>query len=353
MPEADNPAGASGKPELKDIDPALYRHPGESGALGSLEKAPGFAKLLDLMSDHGGGKAERMVEMASMVRVGPGIYPRLDELWGATLAAFGIGGIPLHVAYREQRTWTLKGGGAGPRAIIAADLLDELPQAEMSALLAMLAGSVRLGNVTNLAAAEFLRWVQDFSGIAGAPALVLSWALENWRRYAAMSADRAAALHCGVESVQNLLGRISGAGSRSWGGVPDSVRLRVQGVEASSRDKDWDNRRWSRFAVAMNRNNLAGLIRSLDLAEWAASGAIDKIKSGQATTPEDLAPDGTGSADPGLAFWGEFAPGIAETDEPGWREKATDIREAAEKGIQTFFKAGEAFLRTLGEDKGK
>ena len=65
-------------------------------------------------------------------------------------------------------------------------------------------------------------------------------------------------------------------------------------------------------------------------------------------------PDGiTGPADPGLAFWGEFAPGIADTDEPGWREKATDIREAAEKGIQTFLKAGEAFLKALGDDKGK
>gem|GEM_PF-2299670 len=356
MPETDATPGASGpvrKPEPKDIDPALYRHPGENGALGRLEKAPGFARLIEFMADHAGGKAERMVETASMARVGPGVYPLLDELWNRTLAAFGTAGIPLHVSYRDRQTWVVRDGGAGPRAVIAAGLLDELPQAEMAALLAMLAGSVRLGNVPNLAAAEFLRRVQDLSGIAAAPAFALSWALENWRRYAAMSADRAAALHCGPEAVQELLCRVSGAGSGAWGGVPDSRSLRLQGVEASARDKDWDTRRWNRFVAAMDRNNLAGILRSRDLADWVASGAIDKIQSGLAAVPEEEASDGTGAADSGLAFWGEFAHGAADLDEPGRAGWTPDIREAAEKGIQAFFKAGEAFFRALGDDMGK
>ena len=356
MPDSaasDAASGTSRHLELKDIDPALYRHPGERGALGILEKAPGFSAFLKLMSDHGGSRAERMVEVASLVRVGPGVYPRLDELWTGTSAAFGVGAIPLHISGRERHSWTVRGGNSGPRAIISADLLDELPHSEMAVLLAMLAGSVRLGNVPNLSAVEFLRRVQDYSGLVGAPALVLSWSFENWRRYAVMSADRAASLHCGVESVQQFLARISGAGRRSWGGVPDYGRLRIQGVEASSRDKDWDNRSWSRFTAAMNRQNHAGLLRGLDLSEWAATGALDRIKSGGQTMPEDAAADEDPPADPGLAFWGEFAPGLADVEEQGWRDKASDLREAAEKGVQSFIRAGEAFFRNLADDRNK
>ncbi len=265
---------------FKDINPELYRHPGEKDALGKLEKAPGFAKLLDLMSDHGGGKAERLVELASMVKVGPDVYPKLFKKWQDCLAQADLVEMPLHICGCEGQPWTLKGGNAAPRALLSSRLLDELSTDEMQVVLAMVAGSVKLGNATTIAAAEFLRWVQDFSGIAGAPAFMLSWGFENWRRYAAMSADRAACLQLGADQVQVLLRRISGAGSKAWGGVVEPDRLRLQGLEAASRDKDWDKSRWQRFASALNRHNSGGLIRILDLSEGVATRAPENILAG-------------------------------------------------------------------------
>ncbi len=360
MTETNNPAPAEEKPKkegkrklaMKEINPELFRHPGEAGALGRLEKAPGFAKLLDMMSDYG-GKAERLVETASMARVGPGVYPLLHKVWQETLDNFGVGDIPLHVSFQDAKLWQIKGGGTGPRVIISSLALDELPKKEMQALLAMAAGSIRLGNVVNFAAAEFLRWFQDFSGIAGSPAMMLSWALENWRRYAAMSADRAAALACSHQPVQSLLLRVAGAGSGSWGGIADPGRLRLQGVEAASRDEDWDGGRWRRFASAMNRHNSAALIRNLDLDEWVATGAPDLIVHGKVTTVEDLASACEECCGSGLAFWGAFAPGSADDSESGWRETAAEWREAAGKGITTFLRAGEAFYKTLREGADK
>lgn len=346
-------SGKSDAPDklaMRDINPDLYRHPGEAGALGRLEKAPGFAKLLDLMSDHGGGQAERLVELASMAKVGPGVYPALDKLWRATLADFGIGDVPLHVTGRDSRGMVLKGGHAGPRVIVSVDLLDELSKEQMAALLAMAAGSVRLGNVVNLTAAEFLRWVQDFYGVFGAPAYMLSWALENWRRYAAMSSDRAAALYCGEEAVRSLLALWAGAGSSAWGGINDEDRLRLQGVEAASRDQDWESNRWRRFMTAMNRKNSAALVRRLDLADWYASGAPEKILAGEARTPEDLDMDGVRTDSPGILFWGAYASGTPEAEEPGWRETAESVKELAEKGVGGFLKAGEAFFRALRDE---
>lgn len=334
---------------FKEINPELYRHPGEKDAWGKLEKAPGFAMLIDLMSDHGGGKAERLVELASMVKVGPDVYPKLFKKWQDCLEQAGLAEISLHICGCDGQPWTLKGGNAAPRALLSSSLLDELSVEEMQVLLAMIAGSVKLGNATNIAAAEFLRWVQDFSGIVGTPAFMLSWAFENWRRYAAMSADRAACLQLGADHVNVLLRRISGAGSKAWGGVVDEDRLRLQGLEAASRDKDWDKSRWQRFASTLNRHNSGGLIRILDLSEWVASGAPEKILAGIVKTPEDLEME-EGCATSGLAFWGEFAAGQSGAEESGWRETATEIRDAAEKGVTAFFKAGEAFFNTLRDN---
>ncbi len=58
---------------------------------------------------------------------------------------------------------------------------------------------------------------------------------------------------------------------------------------------------------------------------------------------------------PGVAYWGEFASGGVDEDEGDssiWREAADDLRDKAEKSINSFLKAGEAFFKTL-RDEGK
>ncbi|MCC8180563.1 MAG: hypothetical protein LIP23_06615 [Planctomycetes bacterium] len=377
-------------PEFKNINPELYRHPGEREALARLKKIPGFAKALDMLSEGSGGKAERQTEIASMLRVGPGVYPALAELWSDACGRFGLGEIPLHLGFNPPQPWSIRGGNEQPVVILSSRLLDELPEPEMEALLLSQAGLIRLGNATNLAAADFLRWLSDFSGIAGAPAAMLAWGIENWRRYAGFSADRAAALALGdPEAALQLLERISGGGKKAWGGITEPDRLRLQGVEALSLDRDWSNSRWRRFALAMNRQNHVGLIRRMDLLDWFASGEPKRILTGETVTPPPEQPDLGGpavnadpdcSADPGLAYWGEFV--NSETDaaaEPGApgsdgdaktsgaerlsgaaraakeniSEQVNELMGWAGKGFTSFWKAGEAFVKTFQEEVGK
>ena len=344
--------------EFKYINPELYRHPGEREARNRLEKIPGFAKALEMMSEGAGAKAERQAEIASMVRVGPGVYPVLNDFWNDTQKLFGLQGIPLHIAFESPQPWTIRGGNDHPCLIIDGKWLDVLLEREMAALLAMQAGSIRLGNATYLAAADVLRWLSDFSGIAGAPAAMLSWGIENWRRQALFSADRAAALAQGdPEAVASLLTRLAGAGSLAWGGVSEPDRLRLQGIEALSLDKDWSNSRWRRFAMAMNRQNSVALIRRLDLLEWFADGDPAKILSGAKTDPDSPKPASdagakAGDADPGLAYWGEFAhnQGGGEGCD-NQRCPMTELMGMAEKGWNTFWKAGESFMKSLQDRK--
>lgn len=341
--------------EFKYINPELYRHPGEREARERLQKLPGFAKALEMTAEGAGGRAERQAEISSMTRVGPGVYPVLHDLWLDILNRFGLNAVPLHIAFDFPQPWTIHGGDEDPRIILDQKWLDVLPEPEMSALLAQMAGSIRLGNASFIAYADFLRWLSDFSGIASAPAAVVSWGMENWRQYALFSADRAAALSMGdPEAVAALLERLAGAGSRSWGGISQPDNLRLQGIEALSLGRDWSKSRWRRFALAMNRQNNVSLTRRLDILDWFSAGDPARILSGEqtepsaASQPSDPGIIGDSATDPGLAFWGEFANSGAEDDECGKKSTSVgDLVELAEKGVNSFWKAGEAFLRTF------
>lgn len=343
------------EPAMRNIDVELYRHPSERECAARLARIPKFQTLLDAAAAHIGGKAERQAEIASMVRVSNGVYPRLGEIWRETLDGFGIVDAPLHVGYLDVHPWTVRGDDRNPRAIVSSIMLDTLPEDEMSALLAMIAGGFRLGHARYVAVCDFLRRALDFAGIAGAPAAMLAWGFENWRRAAAFSADRAAALAIrDPQPVLSLLERLAGAKCRSWGGVAETERLRLQGLEASAWKDDWGTGRWQRFAMEMNRKNTAPLVRRLDLAEWTSGGRYRAILAGEPVEPEAAAPhpEPEDMADPSLAFWGEFAP-PRDGEEGGGEgtgglgEAAGDLRDAAEKGMRSVFKAGEAFWKSF------
>ena len=345
--------------EFKYINVELYRHPGEREARARMEKIPGFAKALAMLTDNSGNKAERQAEIASMARVGPGVYPVLNDMWNDVQNLFGLSGVPVHIGWNCPQPWSLRGGNDSPGIVLDSGLLESLSENEMLALLGTQAGSIRLGNATLLAAADFMRWFIDYYGIAGAPAMLPAWGIENWRRQALFSADRAAALSQGdPEGVSALLCRLAGAGGKVWGGISKADDLRVQGLEALSHQSDWSNSRMRRFALAMNRQNNVALIRRIDLLDWFSGGAPARILSGEMTEPEgakrDMGADASsGVVDPSLAYWGEFAGSGQEKEGADSSNRINEFKEMAEKGLSTFMKAGEAFWNTLMENNKK
>ena len=350
----------SAKIEFKYINAELYRHPGERAARDKLEKVPGFKKILDMVTDNFRTKAERQAEIASMIRVGPGVYPVLAERWSDILDLFGLPAVPLHIAHNAPHPATIHGGNDHPVVLLDARLLDALPEREMETLLCMQAGSIRLGNATLIGAADMLRWFMDFYGIAGAPAVIPAWAMENYRRYALFSADRAAAMAQGdAEGVIALLQRLAGAGEKTWGGVTRPDDLRIQGLEAISTQADWSNNKMQRFALALNRTNNVSLIRRVDLLDWFGGGMPGRILSGAITDPASAEAADCCSDDPSLAYWGEFAGGTPEGEKAKGGlaseipQAFNDLKDMAEKGVNTFFKAGEAFWNTFTDNYKK
>ncbi len=348
------------KVDFKYINPDLYRHPGEVEAKSKLEKFPGFQKAMAMAGDNSTLKAERQAETASMAKVGPGVYPALADLWHQTRAMFTLPDVPLHIAWDAPQPYALRGGNDNPAVILSSRLLSELPEIEMEALLAQQAGLIRLGNAQLMAATDFARWFLDAYGIFGAPAAIPAWGIENWRRYALFSADRAAALSRGdPEGVAQLLAREAGAGEKAWGGVVKPDDLRVQGLEALSQRNDWSNNKMNRFLFAMNRKNSVALIRRMDLLDWFAGGTPAKILAGEVTHPEGAKMHFVGDRDPSAAYWGEFASQDPAGDggkghpSDGPACPMAELMGVAEKGVNSFMKAGEAFWNTLMDNSRK
>ncbi|MDR1534772.1 MAG: hypothetical protein LBU64_06695 [Planctomycetota bacterium] len=347
----------SGNILFSHVNPELYRHPDERKAKARLDKIPGFARGAAKLAELAGGPAERRGVIASLARVGPGVYPRLHDLWNETLERFGLGSSPLYVSFAREQSWSLQDWGGLPALILDSDWLDLLTRDEMGVFLAMRAGDIRLGNARYLAAADYLRRLRDFSGLAAIPAFMWSWGLENWRRAAMFSADRAAALSLGDgERVAAFLAKLSGAGSLAWGSLSDPEALRLQGLEAISLEQDWSNHLARRFAMVMNRRRGGFLARRLDLLAWFAEGVPQKVLSGELREfVPDPSPAGEDERiDSGPAFWGAFAgaPGGDAAAEPG--RSRPDLAGAIEKGWETFRQVGESLWHSLdsgGKDK--
>ncbi len=354
------------------LDPELYRHPGERAARARLEKIPGFGKFIDRITTNFNASAQRQAELGSMARAGAGVYPLLHALWTRVQERFGLRDIPLHLAHdaaaRGEPSVALRGSNDHPVVLLDAAFAASLPEREMEAVLFAQAASVRLGNATLLAAADMMRWFLDVYGVAGAPAVLPAWGIENWRRCALFSADRAAALAAGgPEAVLLHLARISGAGEGAWGGVPDPEELRAQGLEAVARADGGaagaGSRLMRRLVLSLSRGNSVALVRRVDLQDWFASGIPARILSGEITSPAQTEWDA--ASNPSAAYWGEFACcGDGEEEEAGKTglagiaaDAATqafgELRDSAEKGLGTLFRAGEAFWNTLTENDRK
>jgi hypothetical protein len=65
---------------FQDISPRAYEHPVDRGALATLRAIPGFAQVLKAISGFYNERGERLMALASAIRVGATQYPELDNL---------------------------------------------------------------------------------------------------------------------------------------------------------------------------------------------------------------------------------------------------------------------------------
>ena len=62
------------------ISPRAYEHPVDRGALATLRAVPGFAQVVKAVSGFYNERGERLMALASSIRVGPKQYPELERL---------------------------------------------------------------------------------------------------------------------------------------------------------------------------------------------------------------------------------------------------------------------------------
>ena len=105
------------------ISPRAYEHPADRGALTTLRSVPGFAVVLKASAGAFSERGERLMSLASAVRVGPKQYPALHEMRDECAAILDIDPIPEMFVTRDPDTNSLALGIDKPFIVLTSGLV--------------------------------------------------------------------------------------------------------------------------------------------------------------------------------------------------------------------------------------
>ncbi|GAA3396436.1 M48 family metallopeptidase [Cryptosporangium minutisporangium] len=188
------------------ISPRAYEHPADRGALVALRAVPGLPAVLRTMSGALGERRERLLLLASAVRVGPRQFAALDDLRLECAATLDVGPVPEVFVLRNPDPIAMTIGMDTPFIVLSTGLVDLLDTDELRFTIGHEMGHVLSGHavyrtlllyLTN--ASVNLAWFPI--GYWGLRAIQL--ALEEWYRKSELSCDRAGLL-CGQDPAAAL-----------------------------------------------------------------------------------------------------------------------------------------------------
>ncbi|HVV24643.1 MAG TPA: M48 family metallopeptidase, partial [Pseudonocardiaceae bacterium] len=105
------------------ISPRAYEHPADRGALATLRSVPGFPAVLKAVAGAFTERGERLLALASCIRVGPKQYPRLHELRAECAAILDIDPVPEMYVMRDADPNAFSIGIDQPFIVLTSGLL--------------------------------------------------------------------------------------------------------------------------------------------------------------------------------------------------------------------------------------
>jgi Zn-dependent protease with chaperone function len=284
---ADEPGGTAGtvvvghgRVKFPGISPRAYEHPADRGALASLRTVAGFGTVLRAVSGAFTERGERLLFLASSVRVGPRQYPDLDRLRAECAAILDVDPVPEMFVYRDPTPNSMAIGLDQPFIAISSGLVELYDQNCLRFAIGHEIGHVLSGHA--LYRTMLLRLVQLSQSMSWLPigywglrAVIM--ALKEWFRKAELSADRAGLL-CAQDAPAALRAHVLLAGATSPGDVDTAEFLRQA--------KDYESSGDLRDSVlkllnVMDLTHPLAVVRAAELQQWAASAEYRAILAGE------------------------------------------------------------------------
>lgn len=279
-------ARSTSRVRFPGISPRAYEHPADRGALATLRSVPGFPVVLRAVAGAFTERGERLLALASTIRVGPKQYPELHELRAECAAILDIDPVPEMFVTRDANLNALTMGIDKPFIMLTSGLLDATDIDALRVAVGHELGHVLSGHALyRTMLARLLNMMDGLSwlpgGYWGIRAVIA--ALMEWFRKAEMSADRAGLL-CSQDPAAALRMHMVLAGATS----PDDVDT----GEFLRQAADYESQGDVRDSVLKLLNTVflshpMAVVRAAELQRWAASEEYRTILTGDYPRRDD------------------------------------------------------------------
>ncbi|WP_131787515.1 M48 family metallopeptidase [Protofrankia symbiont of Coriaria ruscifolia] len=195
---ADRPE-RGGRVRLPGLDPDAFRHPLDRRATRTLQRIPGFDRVVAKYIEWGVERVHYVENTASSVKVGPRQLPAIYAILREACAILDVPEPELYVRRGPVDAYT--SGHTRPYVVLFTDLLDIMDTDELLAVIAHELGHVKCGHVLYGTMARIVGGAMGAGVARKAGAVVgnvaafgLGAGLAAWARKAELTADRAAML---------------------------------------------------------------------------------------------------------------------------------------------------------------
>lgn len=283
------PAKLDGRVRFPGISPRAYEHPADRGVMATMRAVPGLSDILKTLSGIFPERGERLMALASCIRVGEKQYPQLEKIRQDCAAILDLPAVPNVFVQRDPEANAMAIGIDEPFIVVSTGLVEALDDDALRFVIGHEMGHVLSGHavlrtllIRLLNLQTTIAWVP--AGALGLRAVIA--ALREWFRKAELTADRA-----GLLTVQDPKAALR-AHVYLAGGIEDEqidIPSFLRQAEEYTGVEDIRDSIHKLRAVEGMTHPLA-VVRAAQLQKWAASEDYRAILGGTYRKREEDTP---------------------------------------------------------------
>lgn len=261
------------------ISPRAYEHPVDRGALATLRAVPGFAQVVKAVSGFYVERGERLMALASAIRVGPKQYPELDKLRNECAETLDLDHVPNLFVARSPDVNAMTIGMDEPFIVLNTATVESMDLASLRFVIGHEMGHVLSGHAvyrTILIRLINLQMSMSWTPVSAIGIRVVIAALREWYRKAELSCDRAGLL-CSQDPTAALRSQILVAGGIEPARI-DIPAFLQQAAEYESVEDIRDS--YLKLRNVETMSHPLAVVRAAQLQKWAASEEYRAILAG-------------------------------------------------------------------------
>lgn len=261
------------------ISPRAYEHPADRGAMATLRAVPGVGDVLKAVAGVFPERGERLMALASTIRVGEKQYPKINQLRLECAETLDLDKVPNVFVARDPQANAYTVGIDEPFIVLTTGLVEAMDTESLRFVMGHEMGHVLSGHAvlrTLLFRLLSLQQTVAFVPLGALGLRAVIAALREWFRKAELTCDRAGLL-CGQDPAAALRTHVYLAGGTDLTQI-DIPSFLQQAAEYENVEDIRDSIHKLRNVETMGHP--FAVVRAAQLQRWAASEEYREILTG-------------------------------------------------------------------------